>query len=125
MTAVGFAVSQALVEYWKKVYVGPENALKHGMFMLAFAAMLQLGIVLAIFVFNGAAKWRILAASLMLPTFIFYLGYLIFWHITKFSYLIETSPIPAAVWITQLVIMPLTMLGYAIVLVQLRRQRIP
>ena len=124
MTAVGFAASQALVEYWKKVYVGPDDALKHSMFMLAFAAMLQLGIVLAIFVFNRAAKWRILAASLMLPT-LFILGYSTFSHITKFSFRIETLPIPAAAWITQLVIFPLTMLGYAIVLVQLRRQRIP
>ncbi len=123
MTAVGFAASQALVEYWKKVYVGPENALKHSMFMLVFAAMLQLGIVLAIFVFNRAAKWRVLAASLMLPT-LFILGYLIFGHITKFSFRIETLPIPAAVWITQLVILPLTMLGYVIVLLQLRQQRI-
>ena len=122
-TAIGLVASQALIEYWKKLYVGPEKALTHGMFMLAFTAIFQLGIVLAPFVFSRTAKWRLLAVGLMLPV-IFFLGHSIFFHITRFSFLVETLPIPPAVWVTQLVIAPLAMFGYVIVLLQLRQPRI-
>jgi len=123
MTAVGLTASQALVEYWKGVYTNPDKALIHGIFILAFTAIFQLGIILATFVFNRPAKWRLLAASLMLPG-LFILSWFIYWHITRFSFLVETLPIPAAVWVIQLVILPLATLGYLIVLLQLRQLRI-
>ena len=117
-TAIGLAMSQALVEYWKKIFVGPDKAVIHGLAMLALVAMFQLGIVFAPLCFKRAAKWRTLAAGLMAPTLLS-LGYLIIWHVTKWPTLIEGLPIPATVWATQLMVLPLAMLGYLAVLVRL------
>lgn len=119
-TAIGLVMSQGLIEYWKKVYVGPEKALLHGLAMLATAALFQFGVIFSTFVFHRAARWRLLAVGLMIPGF-YFLGYSIFWHATRLPYLIENLPIPAAVWAVQLMIMPLAMLGNVIVLIQLCR----
>ena len=117
-TAIGLTVSQAFVEYWKKLYVGPEKAVIHGLAMLALVALFQLGIVFAPFVLKRAAKWRLLTASLMTPTLLA-LGCVIFWHVTQLSTLIHSLPIPAEVWATQLLLLPLAVLGYVTVLIHL------
>ena len=117
-TAIGLPVSQALVEYWKKIHVGPDKAVIHGLAMLVLVMLFQLGIILAPYFFQRDAKWRLLAAGMMTPM-LFVLGYSIFWHVTKLPTLIDDLPIPAAVWATQLMILPLAALGYVTVLIRL------
>ncbi len=117
-TAIGLPVSQALVEYWKKIYVGPDKAVIHGLAMLVLFMLFQLGITLAPFFFKRDAKWRLLAAGMMAPM-LFCLGHSIFWHVTMLPTLIDNLPIPAAVWATQLMILPLAVIGYVTVLIRL------
>ncbi len=115
-TAIGLAVSQALIEYWKKIYVGPDKAVIHGLAMLVLVMLFQLGIILAPRFLKRDAKWRLLAAGMMTPM-LFSLGHVIFWHVTKLPTLIADLPIPAAVWATQLMILPLAVLGYVTILI--------
>jgi len=117
-TAIGLTVSQALIEYWKKIYVGHDKAVIHGLAMLAIVMLFQIGIVLAPIFLKRDAKWRLLAAGMMTPM-LFSLGYMIFWHVTMLPTLIYNLPIPAAVWATQLMILPLAVLGYVTVLIRL------
>ena len=86
VTAIGLTVSQALIEYWKKLFVGPDKAVMHAVAMLAVMGIFQVGIILAPKVIQRGRKSRIVAAGLMAPAFAS-LGYMAYWQITRLGYL--------------------------------------
>ncbi len=105
------------------MYVGPEKAVIHAMAMLAITGVFQIGIIMAPYLTNRTLKCRLFVAGLMVPT-LTSLVYLVFWHFNRLDFLLSNLPIPSAVWSTQLIILPLTILGYMIVMSYLLKFKI-